>query len=98
MEKKLFKIELRSDATKLCDEIAILAAQANGGVLKGCSLNDLKKVCEVDFLKYPALYHDTTVSIVGDYTLVIDRKIKDEYKTVCTIQEVTVFETEMPAE
>jgi len=93
-----FRIELCEGATSLCDTITVLAAKANGG--KAITLQQLKIVADGALIQYPILNDDVTIEMIGDNVLHVDRKIGDEYRTVCRIEEVELlgkvvdFETE----
>lgn len=89
--KTYFKIQLFAGATNLCDTLVLLAAKRNGGA-RNISLNDLKTVADGQILQYPVLNKDTTAELIGDNLLHIDTKVSSEYKTVCIIEEVEVFD------
>jgi hypothetical protein len=94
-----FRIELCEGKTSLCDSLVSLAAMANGGG-REISLTQLKMVAESETILYPNANMGTTVELIGDTILHIDRKMGDEYKTVCRIEEIEIlgkvveFETE----
>jgi len=86
-----FRIELCEDSNSLCQSLVILAAKSNGGE-NNVTLRQLKTVADSETILYPTANRDTTVELIGDTLLHIDRKIGDEYKTVCRIEEVEILE------
>jgi len=96
MKKTLFKTTLIKGSDDLCRKLVTLAAESNGGT--PITLAQLKTVAEGNKIQYPTLYGDMSAELVGDNTLHIDRKLGDEYQTVCIIEEVEVFDLEMSEE
>lgn len=94
-----FRIELLDGANTLCQSIVVMAAKSNGGE-KNYTLAQMKTVADGETLLYPSLNDDITCELIGDTILHIDRKIGNEYKTVCRIEEIEIlgkvveFETE----
>ena len=92
MKRNYFRIELSDDATALCNVLVSLAAKSNGGEVK-YTLEQMKTVADGNLIEYPNANKDTTCEIIGDTILHIDRKIGDNYKTVCRIEQVEIVET-----
>lgn len=78
----------------LCDTLVLMAAKSNGKGDGKLTLEQLQMVGESNILQFPALYDDVSLEIIGGRILHIDRKIGDEYKTVCVIEEVEILEME----
>ena len=90
MKKTYFRIELCEGATFLCDTIVSLAAKANGG--KSVTIEQMKTVADGNLIQYPSLNDDVVITLVDDKILIVDRKIGDNYKTVCRIEQVEIYE------
>lgn len=89
--KKYFRIELTTDANTTCEHIVTLAAMANGKA-NNLSIEELHTIAKGQILSFPTINKDTTAELISNDLLHIDRKIGDDYKTVCVIQEVMVME------
>ena len=87
---KQFRVKLFEGSTPLATTLVTLAAMSNGG--KTLSIEQLKNVAESECILYPSLNADTQAEIIGDNLLHIDRKIGDDYKTICSIEEVELTE------
>ena len=90
---KQYRIKLFSGADTLAQQLAVLAAKANGG--HWLTLNDLKMVVDADKIKYPVLYGDFTAEIIGDKILHLDTPGKDGYQTVMAIEEIELLEVDV---
>lgn len=71
--------------------IVLAAAYSNSGD-KPATIETLKSLGEAQRLLYPVLYNEITCEQIGENLLHIDQKIKGEYKTVCIIEKVELFE------
>jgi hypothetical protein len=91
MKKTYFKIQLLTGSNTLCQSLVILAAKANGGENQ-CTLKQLQTVAEGEKILYPSLNEGITVELMDENRLHIDRKIGDEYQTVCIIEQVEIME------
>lgn len=91
MKKTNYRINLFEGSTTLCDTVVLLAAKSNGNVEK-TTLEQLKGVVESESLLYPTANRNTKAEIIGERLLQIDTKIGEEYKTVCTIEMVEIFD------
>lgn len=91
--KTIYRIELKAlGRNDMAEEAAKLACLYNGG----SSMYDLSFIqaqCALKKSIYPSDYSDTTIEIIGENTLHIDRKIGDNYVTVLAINLVEVWET-----
>jgi len=94
MKKTIYRTALFNGHNEPCEKVVLLAAKSNGGAVIG--LNDLKTVVDAMKIEYPLLFTDLTVELIGDNLLHIDRKIGDEYETVCSIERVEILELEQP--
>ena len=91
-KRTYFRIELSDTATSVCDTVALLAAKANGG--RKITIDQLKAVVDANAIQYPTLNEGVSAELIGGTRLHIDRKIGEDYVTVCTIEEVEVLELE----
>jgi hypothetical protein len=89
--KKYYRISIFK-SHRLGELLANLAAKSNGG--NYVSLADLVNVTKSEKLQYPTLCGEFTAELIGDNLLHIDAKNGDTYETVCSIEEVEVFELE----
>jgi hypothetical protein len=91
--KKQFRITLFEGSNSLCDKLAVMAAQANGG--RDLTLNKLYIVAEGNRLEYPSMNSNITgVELIGDSLMHIDAKIGNEIKTVMILELVEMLELE----
>lgn len=91
-----FRIKLFAGANTLAETIALLAAKSNGG--KVLTIEQLQGVFEAQCILYPSLNDDIKAELIGGTLLHIDRKIGEDYKTVCTVQLIEVEELETTEE
>jgi hypothetical protein len=95
MKKTTFRINLCEGSNSLCETLALLAAHSNGGKSK-LSLSQLKTVADGKIIEYPYNNENTKAELIGNNLLHIDRKVGDEIRTVCSIEEIEVFEIATP--
>ena len=95
MKKTTFRVKLFEGANSLCTDLVLLAAKSNGSSEK-LSLDDLKMVAKAQKIQYSYNYKETQIEQIGEHLLHIDIKDGEEYKTVCTIEEIEVFEVSTP--
>ena len=93
--KKTFRINLFKGCNSLCETLAILAAKSNGSDVK-LSLDQLKSVADGKIIEFPASNEGVTVELIGEHLLHIDRNMDDEWKTICSIEEIEVFSISTP--
>ena len=93
---KQYRIKLFSGADSLAQQLAIIAAKANGG--QWVTLNDLKMDVDVEKIKYPSLYGGYTGEIIGDKILHLDTPGRDAYQTVMAIEEIELLEVDVMVE
>lgn len=86
--KTRFNVELLEHSTSLCNELVVLAAKANGG--QKISLNEIYIVASGQKIQYPVSNDDIQITLVSDSLLHVDRKIKDDWVTVCRIEMVEI--------
>jgi len=90
MKKTIYRTSIFKGANDLCEKIVVMASKSNGG--KFVALTDLKTVVDGNRIQWPTLYGDCTAEITGEDTLHIDRKIGDDFETVCKIEMIEVLE------
>lgn len=96
MKTTQFRIKLFAGANTLAETIALLAAKSNGG--KVLTIEQLQGVFEAQCILYPSLNDDIKAELIGGTLLHLDRKIGEDYKTVCTVQLIEVEELETTEE
>lgn len=96
MKKTIFRVTLFEGSDDLCEKLVAMAAKANGGAK--ITLKDLKTVSDGNTIQYPILYGNRQAEIIGENILHIDRKIGEDYKTVCVIEQVDVVDLKNPLE
>lgn len=96
MKTTQFRIKLFDGSTSLADTIALLAAKSNGG--KSYTIAQLKGVFEAECLLYPSLNGGCQAELIGENMLHIDRKIGEDVKTICEIEQVEIWEVPAPVE
>ena len=96
MEKTIYRTALFSGSDTLCEKLVVMASKSNGGDF--IALSDLKTVADGNRLEYPSLFGANKVEIIGETLLHVDKKIGDEYKKVCSIEQVEIFELEEPVD
>jgi len=97
MKKTIFRTTLLDGSNDLCNTLVLMAAKSNGGAK--IALNQLQMIAEANKIQWPVLYGDITAELIGENLLHIDKKIGEDYQTVCIIEQVEVFEmgkTEWP--
>lgn len=98
MKKTIYRVELREDAPSICETLITMAAKSNGG--KTLSLEQLKGIGESHKILYTSLTGETNFEIVAETSLHVDTKVGGEWKTVCILEQVEIFELvrEVPEE
>lgn len=91
-----FRIKLFAGANTLAETISLLAAKSNGG--KVLTIEQLQGVFDAQCILYPSLNDDIKAELIGGTFLHLDRKIGEDYKTVCTVQLIEVEELETTEE
>ena len=90
--KKYYRICLFK-TSDLGEYVAHLAAKSNGG--QYLSLSELVTCIKARSIQYPTLCGKFTAELIGEDLLHIDvNSYGDTYETVCSIEEVEVFELE----
>lgn len=92
MTKKIYRITLFENANGVCEHLAGMAARANGG--SNYDLKQMKETGEMLAKEFPQMYPDMTFELIGDNLLHVDMRIGNNYYTVCSIQQVEVWEPE----
>jgi len=96
MKKTIYRTALFNGHNEPCEKLVLLAAKSNGGA--AISLNDLKTVVDANRIQWPTLYGDLTAEIIGERILHVDRKMGEQYETVCRIEQVEILELEEPVD
>ena len=91
MKKTMFRISLFSGSNPCCDK-AILAAALCNGQYHSLGVDEIKKHAEQEKKDNPESNQNTSIELIRDNLLHIDTKVDGEYKTVCIIEQVEVFE------
>lgn len=91
-----FRIKLFAGANTLAETIALLAAKSNGG--KVLTIEQLQGVFDAQCILYPTLNDDIKAELIGGTLLHLDRKIGEDYKTVCVVELVELMEVQAPNE
>ncbi len=94
---KEYKIKMFSGADKIAYELLKLAARSNGG--QWVTLNEMQEIVEGKKILYPEEFGNHTAELIGDNLLHLDIPAGGgEYKTVLSIEEVELLETEFETE
>ena len=94
---KEYRIKMFPGADKIADMLIKLAARSNGG--QWVTIPEMKSFVESKKVFYPAEFRDHSAEIIGDKILHLDVPAGGgEYKTVLSIEEVELLETEFETE
>jgi hypothetical protein len=92
-KKNYYRVQLLDGYNKLSETLVLMAAKSNGGQLP-LSIRQLKGIADSEILIYPSLNKNITPELISDNLLHIDVKDGSEYKTVCIIEQIELWETE----
>jgi len=81
----MYRIELRSDNSNLCQQLVLLAAKSNGGEYK--SIHELVSVAEVLQMAAP----EYVIEPIGNNILHIDKKEGKETVHILSLTEVEML-------
>jgi len=94
---KQYKVILYPGSDSMAEKIAILALKSNGG--QWVSIEQMKSVVDSEKLLYPTIYKGYTGEVINGTILHLDVPAGGgEYKTVLSIEEVELLETEFETE
>jgi len=96
MKKTIYRTALLNGHDTICEKLVLMAAKSNGGCF--IPLSDLKTVADGYRLEYPTLFGSNTIEIIGETVLHIDKKVGDNYETVCRIEQVEILELKEPVD
>lgn len=92
MKKTIYRTALFSGSDTLCEKLVVMASKSNGGDF--IPLTDLKTVADAMRIEFPIILGGCSVEIIGERILHVDRKIGEQYETVCRIEQVEILELE----
>ena len=91
---KQYRIKLFTGADSVAEKLILLAAQSNGG--NWVSIKQMQNLVEAKKLEHPTLYKDYTGEVINGKLLHLDVPCGGgEYKTVLSIEEIDLLESEL---
>ena len=85
MKRKMYRVELKGSNT-LAREMALLACLSNG--TQYIPLKDIEAVAKTELIRYPSLYENISINLIGENDLTIDHKTEN----LLVLTEVEIFE------
>lgn len=92
--KNYFRIELYKGANTIAEKAALAAAFINGGAYD-LDLENIATLAKAEKENSP---WKTTVELIGNNILHIDTKIDGNWKTICCITKIEIWETAKSAD